>query len=951
MIIKNQHNLSLYKDRNSHMQKSGVTKKSSSYNNLKETPFKRESSDISFKGVFSINRLKKSFELYNKNTYSLNKNLDFLESFIGKAPKELNKITDEWQEIAKPLSKSKDGSKITIVEKNWTRLLGEGIFYPVTELPLHIIEYFKKLVPKSKASAAKNAANQTSNSWFAKKMRILNNTDIVNSFNGYMETAEKFKYDTKDVQAAGLLSRAMKMFDPKSGNYNGVHERALTRIVTGFIPAFFLANDAYNLSRLCDDDAKAADKEKKTRFNQETKRVVSNAYLQLITLGALSKWINSSKLAFVTVTALSVLLTESFSRLSNGKKLHFISKEEAQKINKAAGKNFPQKEVKPENNTESENKSKPGFKGSAVFNGFGLAADMPLSIAAPTNATVNMTGSKEDKLKEQKELKPLLTGSSIAKWFVGMIAAGFAVRYAKKNIKINDIKLEKYFKAISKKYDNFYDKYTKTKFEFKREEYNKVIAKLKEYDATLAQRFEAVINKNQQADFISKNADDIARILDEANLKDFAEQFRHIKNNKLNDSINANEMKLFEASEAYFKNRKESKIQENLKDLFAKMEDNDFKEEVKMLKELLYDEKGKFSTNNYSKAKDFLEKLAKKTKNEGIDAQKAELVERARELHNFAFSFENRFKVDKNAENIKLFNDAVSALKAVNPKDAEKLEQGIKDALNAEIISLGKRNKQGIREIADFVTEPFKFIWGTITLPFKHIAKPAYELIKGQNKLPEWEKELDAVANGIYKITQKPVWCNDKRKIDLSAEDFAKFMNKRINKSFNTATMSSISNSDLSALAKNTSTAATAWFLMADNHNMVMLKSNGEDKNEAVLKAKERAIQETSRTFYNVMFINLFNNTFRNLYNSSLFGAQTVNTMSTLIGEYVNRKAIGVPVGEHSRSEIINKDYENLNSKGIKGSFFRFMSRLTGKKALSQREQTKKPATEEPAKN
>ena len=182
--------------------------------------------------------------------------------------------------------------------------------------------------------------------------------------------------------------------------------------------------------------------------------------------------------------------------------------------------------------------------------------------------------------------------------------------------------------------------------------------------------------------------------------------------------------------------------------------------------------------------------------------------------------------------------------------------------------------------------------------------------------------------------------------MDLDSAEFAKYMNKQIHKAFNTSTMSSLSNSDLSALAKNTSTAATAWFLMSDNHNMVMQKTNGEDKQGAVLKAKERAIQETSRTFYNVMFINLFNNTFRSLYNSSLFGAQTVNTASTLVGEYVNRKAIGMPVKASSRDEILNQEYENLHSKGIKGDVYRFMSRLTGKKVLSQRE-TKKPAKEQ----
>ncbi len=49
-------------------------------------------------------------------------------------------------------------------------------------------------------------------------------------------------------------------------------------------------------------------------------------------------------------------------------------------------------------------------------------------------------------------------------------------------------------------------------------------------------------------------------------------------------------------------------------------------------------------------------------------------------------------------------------------------------------------------------------------------------------------------------------------------------------KAFNTDTMSSVPNHELANLAKTAATAATMWFLMTDNYNMVMLKSNGNDK-------------------------------------------------------------------------------------------------------------------------
>ena len=65
---------------------------------------------------------------------------------------------------------------------------------------------------------------------------------------------------------SSLFQTFLKQFDPKSGNYDTKHERALNRLVSGLPPAIFLANDAYNLSRMMDDDPKAATKEQKTRF-------------------------------------------------------------------------------------------------------------------------------------------------------------------------------------------------------------------------------------------------------------------------------------------------------------------------------------------------------------------------------------------------------------------------------------------------------------------------------------------------------------------------------------------------------------------------------------------------------------------------------------------------------------------------------------------------------------
>ena len=916
MILSQKHDI-LYKERMSHKHKMQVTAQKSLNYNFRKPFLERDEKEVSFKGGFSLATLKKAFSPYVKKTYDLKNNLAILKENIGEAPIKLNAETANWTEIGPYLNRS--GNSIEITEKNWPTLLWEGIIYPVRELPFHLGRWVKNMTVGKRASSSTGMIHDTTGAtnYVKRKYNTLDNTDIVNSFSGYMESANKYKQDSKEVQSAGLFTQAMKMFDPKTGNYNGVHERALTRIVTGLIPAFFLANDAYNLSRLCDDDEQAAQKEKKLRFNQEIKRVMSNAYLQLITLGALSKYVNKNIASFVGVTAITVFITEAYSRLSNGKKIHFISKEEAIELNKkeaAKNKNKTENkdietkpEIKAEQNQNSDTKSNPAFKGSNVFKAFGIAADIPTDV----NLSMNQSNAKE--------MKPLLSVSVLAKWFVGTMILGVALKKAQ-GIKIaENIKIKDLLSVISQKYDNLYNKITQKEFKIPKKEFENIIQKLKNYDKVIGTKIEELALRKQKVDTIKSEATQISNILKEAGMNEESTFFENLYNLKLNKKFK--DLSLYNKAKEYFAQRDKRVILKNLNKLFDLMKREGFKDEAAGLKNIILDKQGAVDTKQYTKAYKYIEKNA----------------------NDFLSTFQNRFKVDTEAEILKKFNSVMEELKSHSPEQAEELLKKVKDSTEAEFISLGKKNIKGVREAADFITEPFKFIWGTITLPYKHVAKYIYQMVKGEKELPKWDKEFDAAANLLTRLRQKQIFSrNNTPMIERSEEEFAKYMNKQINKAYNTSTMSSLSNSDLSAMAKNTSTAATIWFLMADNHNMVMLKSNGNNKNDAQLKAKERLVQETSRNFYNVMFINLFNNTFRTLFNTSLFGAQTVNTASTLIGEYVNRVAIGVPVGEHSRDEIISKDNEHLNDKTIKGDFFRFMSRLTGKKALTQREQPKK---------
>ena len=125
---------------------------------------------------------------------------------------------------------------------------------------------------------------------------------------------------------------------------------------------------------------------------------------------------------------------------------------------------------------------------------------------------------------------------------------------------------------------------------------------------------------------------------------------------------------------------------------------------------------------------------------------------------------------------------------------------------------------------------------------------------------------------------------------------------------------------------------------MTDNYNMVMLKSNGNDKDGANTKFKERFVQEGSRLFYQTLLIDLFNSTFMKSYNGSLLGMSWVTLADTTLGEMLTRSSVGIPINKHTRSELIDIETKQNNSTGFKKKYYNFMQRLTGKRSIKSYE-------------
>ena len=649
----------------------------------------------------------------------------YKNSPLGKMPAALWESLNK-DDTARKFIKLDSNGNLEFHKKSIFRLIWDGATYPFVQLPQDVLNGAVELLGKFKPF--ENWSKRTLNTRFFKGIRRRSKLDAkINSFRGLAELRQKLLTEGKSEEEIKriLFEKSTKMFDPKTGNYDTKHERALNRLVTGLPPAIFLANDAYNLSRMMDDNKEQAEKERKQRFRQEASRIFTSGYLTLITLGALQKYINNSRLGIMLMTGSTVLFTEMFSRLSNGKYITRLTPEQARAIN--AKKAREEAEKNSDKNPALQDlpalASKPAQKEDAK------------NLTFKANNTATVKGQKPQQ-------KPLLSFDTVVKASLGIIGAGLMI---------------------------------------------KEMRRIPDFDATLKE-FSAAYNK-------------------------------FYKKLTVNPDYTISKAK--------------------------------FDEVVQVLRKHKFDE----LANRYEKAG--------------------------------------------------------------------------KEALGKDdnLIHLGAKDKK-VKPLVNFALAPFKFAWNIVTLPYRLTQKVLGAMMPKKKKKQELPQDIKSLAISIDKIAQKAL---DKK---LPPEKFEAFVSDNILKGFNSDSMSNVSNAELSNLAKTAAAAATIWFLMTDNYNMVMLKSNGEDKEGADTKFKERFVQEGSRLFYQTLLIDLFNSTFRNQYNSSLFGMSWISLTNTTIGEWLTRKSVGVPVKPHTRDELLALEKERNEATGITRRYYDFMTRLTGKRSI-----------------
>lgn len=252
----------------------------------------------------------------------------------------------------------------------------------------------------------------------------------------------------------------------------------------------------------------------------------------------------------------------------------------------------------------------------------------------------------------------------------------------------------------------------------------------------------------------------------------------------------------------------------------------------------------------------------------------------------------------------------------------ETVQQQTGDAIKLDTIT----NKTKYILIHQILAFPVKFTWTVLNLPYSKIVKPMLNTIQKQPKKIEESKTNKMLQSGIEFLKNIK---ND------SPVDFTKKVNKRLLSSFDDLTKSDFDNSNLNVVVKTAQSAVATGFLVADNYNIVMVDSQGQNKNLAEQKAKERAMQRGVRLTYEAFIIKLFNDIFIGPCTSSLLATLGLAGGLRFITEMVERKAVGLPIKESTRDEIKDNEQVHLSATGIKGSYFRAMAKLSGKKSFT----------------
>lgn len=375
--------------------------------------------------------------------FSLGKNIEHDYGFVKEAVESYGKVLgkSDQEYISGFVKKYKQGEKVVLNQRGVMDELLYSVTYPFKNMWLDMANASLDAVSKLKG---KEVSRPT---YLAKRKEFVYDQKIMGGINGYLSQYKEWAHP-KDGKAANVIEKTLTTahdkIDPLKGNFNSAVERFLTRWESGMISAIFLANDAYNLTRLIKDDHKDSTKEKKTRIKQEVGRVALSAGMMFTIMNALKKYTNKSLGLSVAVTVGSTFVAEIIGRKFAGKRITPVHTEDFDKNSKK---------------NDKDPKTSVGMKKNAKFAAQPLAhSPKPLEVKA-----------KPERLME------------MAKFFgaasFSFIAAGAALKRVKG------------VQSLSKTIAKAYEKATVFDTKIKKDDLVKIINKLKSVDESRANHY------------------------------------------------------------------------------------------------------------------------------------------------------------------------------------------------------------------------------------------------------------------------------------------------------------------------------------------------------------------------------------------------------------------------------------------------------------------------------
>ena len=726
--------------------------------------------------------------------------------------------------------------------------------------------------------------------------------EVISQLNGTAQTkdTELIKKSSEYIKES-LYKVSNKFFDKHTGNYNTAFERPLNRIVSGLIPVLFLANDAYNLSVMCGDTKDMSKKEAKERQKQEISRVFTTAYIQLLVYGAFTKQVNTIPWFVPVTSALTVLFSEITSRKRLGKPIMFLSKEKAIEYNNR------KKGKKTENKADKYDFIPADKKDPAIFSN--IKSDL-------NKQPIKQETKNKDDNKSEK--KALINTQTLKKGLLILIGSGFVLSLLKNSSLTKNSQLVKGIKEIGKFFKTkVYNPLAFKDFEMKTQDFEELTNSLKSVGCEkIAEGHEFIKNK------YGKITDGIIK-MEKGKLKSGAA-----------DIIAESAVNAIDIKNLNLMNTIKSAVKTAIKNGQTDIAESKAERIVAQIQEILTNKKVKLTQEQTQKLSATIrESITNNTIYEAIQVETKlkPYIDVLIEPFRFIIkAVKLPFSLLSNLINIAVSpieKHIASAELGLTEKEITKFEKAIHRIIT-EIY--GEKNpKSGQISQTIFVNAMDKL--EKKTLPYRNAEEALKQAQAAFDKAKAQGINLNSDNEVVLKLNQA------QKAFDKSRLKLKIFVDRAVEKSFNGVTQSSNKNTDLAMMSKLASSAVTSAFLVADNYNMVMLKSNGKDKEGAKEKANERIIQRLSALFYQSMLINWFNATFRSTYNSSLKGMTAVVIPNTLTTEILTRKSIGMPIGRKTYEELQAIDEKNENRKGFIGKYFKFMRLLTGKKPLKAR--------------